>query len=266
MQNQKNNFLTYLPSIVGYNGNAYFQSTDNKMWGSDGTENGTYFLKNVNPQFFDNIAFFTNSMNTVLNNTLYFAGNDGTSGMELWKTDGTPGGTVLVKGIFQGSGSSITGNPTGYFTNVNDVFYFLANDNIHGLELWKSDGTELGTVMVKDITVGSGSSRITCLTKVGDKLAFLVYDYSKSKQILWQSDGTEAGTHPVNDANLENVIIYDDLGGFKGNPLVGLNNRLYFTGYTPQYGFELWTGTLDASLPPYPSQLLRQTYKNRCSA
>ncbi len=41
-------------------------------------------------------------------------------------------------------------------TNVNDTLYFIADDGINGEELWKNDGTEVGTMMVKDIYVGSG--------------------------------------------------------------------------------------------------------------
>ena len=37
------------------------------------------------------------------------------------------------------------------------VLFFVAENNVNGRELWKSDGTPAGTVMVKDIMQGSGS-------------------------------------------------------------------------------------------------------------
>ena len=36
-------------------------------------------------------------------------------------------------------------------TNVNGTLFFTAQDRIHGRELWVSDGTDEGTMPVKDI-------------------------------------------------------------------------------------------------------------------
>ena len=59
--------------------------------------------------------------------------------MELWKTDGTASGTVMVKDIWSGSSG---GGPT-MTTAVGNTLYFQARDGTHGGELWKSDGTDL---------------------------------------------------------------------------------------------------------------------------
>ena len=82
-----------------------------------------------------------------------------------------------------------------YLTNVNGVLFFSASDGVNGEELWKSDGTVAGTVMVKDIVPGGTSgSYPRNLTNVNGVLYF-VADYGG----LWKSDGTAAGTVQVKD-------------------------------------------------------------------
>jgi len=84
---------------------------------------------------------------------LLFAAESSTGG-ELWKSDGTVAGTVLVKDIRPG----IDGSFPGLLTKVNGLLYFTADDGATGRELWKSDGTSAGTVLVKDINPGGGSA------------------------------------------------------------------------------------------------------------
>ena len=84
-----------------------------------------------------------------MGNHLYFSANDGINGMELWKTDGTVSGTMMVKDLNPGATGS---NPTG-LTVFNNVLYFAATD-ANGTELWKSDGTANGTVLFKDLVSG----------------------------------------------------------------------------------------------------------------
>ena len=49
------------------------------------------------------------------------------------------------------------GSDPDYLTNVNGTLFFSAFDE-HGNELWKSDGTATGTVLLADMLPGSGSS------------------------------------------------------------------------------------------------------------
>jgi ELWxxDGT repeat protein len=83
-----------------------------------------------------------------------FAATDGISGTELWRSDGTSAGTVLVKDINPGAADSF---PTGFF-NWNGSVYFSAIDSLSGRELWKTDGTVAGTMRVKDIEPGPQDS------------------------------------------------------------------------------------------------------------
>src|SRR3954470_8469670 len=61
------------------------------------------------------------------NGVFYFSENDGTHGLELFKSDGTVGGTSLLKDI-NPNGASAT---PASFCNVNGTFYFTADDGTH---------------------------------------------------------------------------------------------------------------------------------------
>ncbi|WP_428306314.1 ELWxxDGT repeat protein [Lacipirellula sp.] len=130
--------------------------------------------------------------------TAYFSANDGASGKELWKSDGTPEGTVRVKDIFPGAKGS---NPA-HLTEFQGVLYFAATDRVGDVgaypsvdvELWRSDGTETGTYRVKDLVPGFRPSDVSNLTNVGGTLFFTAATLENSRMSLWKSDGTDVGT------------------------------------------------------------------------
>jgi ELWxxDGT repeat protein len=97
--------------------------------------------------------------------TLYFSADDGASGYELWKSDGTAAGTVRVKDISAGASSSTP----FYLTNVGGTLYFSANDGVSGNELWKSDGTETGTVPVR-LAGNQPLLSLTAIAEAGGRL------------------------------------------------------------------------------------------------
>ena len=85
-------------------------------------------VKDINP------GAGSSSPESFVAGSLFFVANDGTTGRELWKSDGTLAGTVLVKDL----------NPAGdsfpnVLTNVNGTLFFRADDGTHGVELWKFD-------------------------------------------------------------------------------------------------------------------------------
>jgi len=112
-----------------------------------------------------------------------------TTGRELWKSDGTDEGTLLVEDILPG----IEGSDPAGFTVVGDSLFFSANDVTHGRELWKTDGTPEGTVLVVDISPGRDFSEPRDLVDL-DGTLFFVAGFHPDDGAIWKSDGTEAGT------------------------------------------------------------------------
>jgi ELWxxDGT repeat protein len=152
-------------------------------------------------------AFLVKALNTPPNvatanlvgigNDMYFTPTEAQIGTELWKSNGTLDGTVLVKDINQGPASA----QPFFLTKVNDTLFFTADDGVHGRELWKSNGTEAGTILVKDINPGSDSEPISDLTDVNGTLFFVAYVPATGSQ-LWKSDGTVEGTVMVTTPQL----------------------------------------------------------------
>lgn len=101
---------------------------------------------------------------------------------------------TVVKDIRPGS----SGSQPKFLTMYNNEIYFSAIDGVHGRELWKTDGTEAGTVMLKDIRPGSAASDPEWLTVSNGILYFSANDGVNGGE-LWRSDGTAAGTTMVTD-------------------------------------------------------------------
>ena len=105
-------------------------------------------------------------------------------------------GPYLVKDI-----NTVTGDSEIFeVTPAQNALYFVMLDRPnYAEELWKSDGTDAGTVRVKRFTYLNNSfPAIESLTAVGDKLFFVVSGINSWRE-LWVTDGTEAGTKLVKD-------------------------------------------------------------------
>ena len=125
----------------------------------------------------------------------YFFEDDGIHGRELWRSDGTALGTFLLRDLCPGSCG--TRHPWwSAMAALGDDLLFVADDGVHGLELWITDGTALGTRMVLDLRPGYTSSFIQTLTAAGDQ-AFFVAQADGLHSALWRTDGTAKGTYAI---------------------------------------------------------------------
>ncbi|MCA9758135.1 MAG: T9SS type A sorting domain-containing protein [Candidatus Eisenbacteria bacterium] len=167
-------------------------------------------------------GFFTD-----LNGQAILAWGDDANGEELWTSDGTPGGTVLLKDI----------NPTGdsspaFGATLNGYLYFGADDGANGQELWRTNGTAAGTTFVKDIRPGSVGSIPNAFAEVNGLLVFSANDGSTGNE-LWRSDGTSAGTFRLLD-------IYSGTLSSSPRHLTNVNGWVYFSATTSALGEELY--------------------------
>lgn len=223
-----------------------------KLWATDGTAAGTVLVKDVSLASDSGITFYTltgnklfftawegstvknwvtdgtpggtlpldvdcNINSAVVGDKVYLNKWDSATGYELWATDGTAGGSHLVKDVAPGPAS---GSPWG-LTACNNAVYFIASDSTHGLELWKSDGTAAGTSMLMDTTGGptSGTLRVHPMA-VGNTLYFVALD-GGGIPALWKSDGTEGGTIMV--ANIPGADSMYFVGATQDSVII--NNR-----------------------------------------
>lgn len=126
---------------------------------------------------------------------------------------------TVVKDIWPGG----VGSEPKFLALYNNAIYFSAVDGMHGRELWKSDGTEAGTVMVKDIRPGSAGSEPEWLAVSNGVLYFSANDGVNGGE-LWRSDGTEAGTVMVTDLTPNNNTYPFQLTDVNGELFFAISN------------------------------------------
>lgn len=129
-------------------------------WITDGTPAGTALFADLNPgpsgslREYGTCGFGGTATRA---GVLFFSANDGVTGREPWRTDGTLAGTYQLGDLEPGTGDSMavgeyTGQFNGSFTGlaIGSQVYFNATTTSHGQQIWRTDGTVSGTVRVSD--------------------------------------------------------------------------------------------------------------------
>ena len=138
-----------------------------ELWVTDGTAAGTRLLKDINPGAADAFYRWTavnyREAQALGDGRAVFIAEDGTHGRELWVTDGTAAGTRMVADIRPGPEGSVRDFGAEFHDDWDsvqtyDFFFdiapgravFFADDGSRGRDIWVTDGTAAGTVMLVD--------------------------------------------------------------------------------------------------------------------
>jgi ELWxxDGT repeat protein len=256
--------------------------TASELWGSDGTAGGTGRLRSFGLDPGASVgAFFAVSLGA----EVYFAADDGVSGLEVWASDGnvsnptgtakvtsltgfTPdlsspsnallvGSRLLFEAVDSGGQSHVfsAGVASGTSANpgstvqlsaavvrgplggvVGGKAIFLADDGVHGLEPWTSDGTPAATHLLVDTCPGACGAPESPALQVLSGLAFFASGDPQSGDDLWVTDGTAAGTRRYTDFGASRPVVGPLLAATSG-----ASAETFFAATDPAHGTELWT-------------------------
>lgn len=198
------------------------------------------FLKSFGQEQITNLIYQTGDKSSSpsnffeFNDLIFFEATTESFGREIWVTNKTKE-VRLLKDINSGNKSSINGNFKNTATIFNNALYFIASDEFSAGELWKTDGTSTGTVLVNDINHGIQSSCPTQIASINNQIYFQAYDNEHGLE-LWKSDGTTSGT----------VLVSDILPGLQGSSptsILSIGDDIFFIAETINSGRQIFKMT-----------------------
>lgn len=160
----------------------------------------------------------------VTRDAIFFTFDSWSAPTQLWKSDGTPEGTKLVREF-----AVPTEDRRTTLVSLGDRVVFAADDGVHGLEPWVSDGTTEGTRLLRDISSGASEASEAF---VADGLAYFAATDDLHGRELWQTDGTPEGTKLVAD-------VAPGTASSSPGELTRVGDTLYFSARSTT-GRELW--------------------------
>ena len=184
-------------SLVPYGDDVVFSTPGESQWGvelwlSDGTATGTRLIRDIQPGTGSGLSRFSDISQIVeWNGLLYFAADDGVSGMELWRSDGTEAGTRQLFELAPGPADccvyDIEGDIRTYAVVYRDQLFFVGTDGAGRYEMWRTDGQT--AERITDLHLKEPR-----LNLHGDRI--LIEDDFRE---YWDTDGTTDGTHRLDD-------------------------------------------------------------------
>jgi ELWxxDGT repeat protein len=162
-----------------------------------------------------------------LGGKLLFGATDST-GAALWTTDGSAGGTYLLRRL---PGIGIVGN-SGWnnFLSAGSRAYFVSADGAGTSTVWITDGTAGGTRQVMAFPSAT-SATANLLGLLNGTLIFSVGDPTGNMQ-MYASDGTTAGTHPLTAFTGQNAGVV--------NGFIIAGSKFYFVAEDTMYNHQIW--------------------------
>jgi len=188
--------LSPTSALVSGGNVLYFGGRDaphgEELWQTDGTPEGTRLVVDLapGPQSSGPTSI------TVIGDSVYVSTRQGPTQFAAWRVDLDTGAATQLAGVT--NNSTLLGSPSGFTAGGAHVFFVANNRATTGSELWKTDGTAAGTMLVRDIVPGTGSSSPSFLVAYDGRLYFTATGNGVGRE-LWSSNGTAAGTVLVKD-------------------------------------------------------------------
>ncbi len=249
------------------------------LWKTDGTETGTTQVseQKIITNQFNNVINILPTFYVHNNEVYYQVRNSNTRANELWKTDGHS--TSLIISTFVAS-QLISYNNDLYFVKYNtalykiennteiliktipntilsekisvlngEMYFFAKSGSVNGnsvLQIWKSNGTDAGTIIVKTleniIDIYYSTYKYETKTILAENQIFFFVSKLRREGIyediyydteLWSSDGTEVGTIFVKKILIQNyynsTVLPKNLTKFNNKIIFDEGERLWIS-------------------------------------